>query len=206
MWGLCLDKEKGRPWGRPRSVVSVRMRSGAGVPPGEGRERPPAVGCLAVHAASNRRTSPGNTQIGFEPPPGPSADRPGDLAGAGGEELGVGELAGDRPDCDAVVQADADHEVIAPGGEVVGHRELLGRGARDAQLGGAVRPRNGRLSFREHGRISAGRRVHDHHDPPLGSGRSDLRYAHEDEREKPGDEERTGSHTNERNTYDEDCK
>ena len=119
-------------------------------------------------------------------------ERPLHLAGLGGHEPGLRELGGDGGDRDGVIEADADHEVVALGGEVVGHRQLLGRGARDAQLGLVAGPRHCGTGLGEHGRITPGRRVHDHHDPPLGSGRGGLRAAEDGEREQPGDEEEYG--------------
>ena len=94
-----------------------------------------------------------------------------------------------------MIEADADHEVIAPGGEVVGHGELLGRSARDAQLGLVSGPRHCGTRLGEHGRIPPSRCVHDHHDPPLGSRRSELRAAEDGERNQRDEEENTGSHT-----------
>jgi hypothetical protein len=115
-------------------------------------------------------------------------------------------LGRDGVDGDAPVEPDADDGGVPLRGEVVGHGELLGRRARDAQLRLVTGPRHGGASLRKNSRITRGRRIHNYHDPPLGSGRGALRAADDDKREDPGQEEGSERHTYERTTYDDVVK
>jgi len=89
-------------------------------------------------------------------------------------------------DGDVAIEADADHDAGAAGGEVVGHRELLGRGAGDAQLRLGARRLHGGLGLGDRGR--PGRCVHHDDDLPLRRRRSGLEPTEDDERQQPGDE------------------
>jgi hypothetical protein len=90
-----------------------------------------------------------------------------------------------------VVEADADHQRVVPGGEVVGHRELLGRGARYPQLRLRSGMRDRRARLVEDGRITACSRVHHDHDPPLRGCRSRLNDREDRERQEASDGEET---------------
>ena len=104
----------------------------------------------------------------------PVSERARHLAGLGGYEAGLRELVCDGVDRDVAIEADADDDAGAPDGEVVGHRELLGRGAGHAQLAPRRRPPRRRPRPRRARPDRGGGRVHHHDDPPLRCGRGRL--------------------------------
>ena len=120
-------------------------------------------------------------------------------------EAGGGVALGDRVDGDLAIEADAD-DVVAAGGEVAGHGELLRRRARDAQLALGAAGGGDRLGGGvDGGLVAAGRRVDDDHEAGR-SGRLALGGEHEPghAEHQPGEEkygEKAG-HTFDCNTYD----
>src|SRR5690242_19261114 len=126
-----------------------------------------------------------------------------DAAGVGEEERRPGVPLGDGVDGGGRVEADADHGVAA-GGEVARDRELLGRGAGDAQLAvGASRGLHGARGGGDRRVVPACGLVDDHHETRRLRRLSLCReYEPHDAEQEHGESENDACHTNERNTYD----
>src|SRR5215210_6958651 len=142
---------------------------------------------------------------------GDGGDRGGEPAGVRKREAHGGIALADRGDGDGGIEADADDRVAA-GGEVAGDGELLGGGARDAQLAvGAASGADGGGGGGDRGGVTARGRVHDDHEARR-LGRVTLGLDHEPGHEqrrhdqrgkrKPAVGEKAG-HTNDGTTYDE---